>query len=153
MHLPAPITLFEYMKSTIRQIRDERGSASNLILGFVMMCAGFYLLLQSIVVTENFFLGAGLYHFSFLGGASVTSGMILIPLVFGIGIIFYNTSNLLGWALALGSLAALLVGVIVNTHFTLRSMSLFEMLSIFVLAIGGLGLFLRGCAEGKKSSQ
>lgn len=141
------------MKFRAPHIRSERGSASSLILGFIMMCAGFYLLLQSIVVTQSYFLGVGLYHFSFLGGTSVTSGMILVPLIFGIGLIFYNTSNLLGWALAIGSLAALVIGVIVNTHFALRQMSLFEMLGIFVLAIGGLGMFLRGLATGKKSLQ
>lgn len=136
------------MKSKIVQVRAQRGSAGNLILGFVMMCAGFYLLLQSIVVTQSYFLGVGLYH---LGGMSVTSGMILVPLVFGIGIIFYNTSSLLGWALAIGSLAALVIGVIVNTHFALRSMSLFEIIGIFILAIGGLGLFLRGVYGSKRT--
>ena len=136
------------MKSKIVQVRAQRGSAGNLILGFVMMCAGFYLLLQSIVVTQSYFLGVGLFH---LGGASITSGMILVPLIFGIGMIFYNTSSLLGWASAIGSLAALVIGVIVNTHFALRSMSLFEMLGIFVLAIGGLGLFLRGVYGDKRT--
>lgn len=139
------------MNPGIPQVRTERGSAASAMLGFVMMCAGFYLLLQSIVVTQSYFLGAGLYHFSFWGGTSITSGMILVPLIFGVGMIFYNTSNLLAWALAIGSLAALIVGVIVNTHFALRSMSLFDMLGIFVLAIGGLGLFLRGISDGKKS--
>ncbi|MDR3482836.1 MAG: hypothetical protein P4L91_19225 [Burkholderiaceae bacterium] len=136
------------MKSKIIEVRAQRGSAGNLILGFVMMCAGFYLLLQSIVVTQSYFLGVGLFH---LGGASITSGMILVPLIFGIGMIFYNTSSLLGWALAIGSLAALVIGVIVNTHFALRSMSLFEMLGIFVLAVGGLGLFLRGVYGNKRT--
>jgi hypothetical protein len=139
------------MKSKTIQVRAQRGSAGTLILGFIMMSAGFYLLLQSIVVTQSYFLGVGLYHFSFMGGTSITSGMILVPLIFGIGMIFYNSSNLLGWALAIGSLAALVIGVIVNTHFALRSMSLFELLGIFVLSVGGLGLFLRGYSDGKKS--
>jgi len=131
----------------------QRGSAGSLILGFLMMCAGFYLLLHSIVVSETFFLGAGLYHLSFAGGMPVTGGMLLIPLLIGIGIMFYNTSNLLGWMLAGGALAALVVGVIVNTHLSLRSMSLFELLTIFVLAFGGLGLFIRGYREGAKNIQ
>jgi hypothetical protein len=117
------------------------------------MCSGFYLLLHSIIVTETFFLGAGLYHLSFAGGAPITGGMLLIPLLIGIGIIFYNTSNLLGWALAGGALTALVIGVIVNTHLSLRSMSLFELLTIFVLAFGGLGLFVRGYREGTKNTQ
>jgi hypothetical protein len=75
--------------------------------------------------------------------------MIMLPLIFGIGMIFYKSSNFLGWAIAIGSLSALVIGVIVNTHFMLRPMSLFEMLGIFILAVGGLGLFLRACADRK----
>ncbi len=141
------------MKPKTFQVRAERGSAGTVILGFIMMCAGFYLLLESIVVTQTYFLGTGLYHFSAMGGTSITGGMLLVPLIFGIGILFYNTSSLLGWALALGSLSAIVIGVIVNTHLALRSMSLFELIGIFVLSIGGLGVFLRGCAESKKSLQ
>jgi hypothetical protein len=129
----------------------QRGGASQAILGFMMMCAGFYLLLQSIIVTNNFFLGFDLYHFGAGGGMSITGGMILVPLILGIGMVFYNSSNIIGWALAIGSLAALIIGVIVNTHFALRSMSLFELLGIFVLAIGGLGLLLRAISSGNKS--
>ena len=135
------------------QIRAQRGRAGAAILGFIMMCGGLYLLLQSIIVSNSFFLGYGLYHFGAGGGMSITGGMILVPLIFGIGMIFYNSSNIVGWALAIGSLAALVIGVIVNTHFALRSMSLFELLGIFVLAIGGLGLFLRNLADEKKQLQ
>jgi hypothetical protein len=127
---------------------NQRGSAASTLLGFIMMCAGGYLLLESIVVTQTYFLGVGLYHW---GGMSVTGGMILVPLIFGVGIIFYRPSSLIGWGLAIGSLAAMILGVIVNTHLSLRSMSLFELLGIFVLGVGGLGLFLRGMADGKKS--
>jgi hypothetical protein len=75
-----------------------------------------------------------------------------VPLIFGIGILFYRPSSLVGWALAIGSLSAMVLGVIVNTHLALRSMSLFELLGIFVLCAGGLGLFLRAIADGKKNA-
>jgi hypothetical protein len=141
------------MKSRTSQIYAQRGSAGQALLGFIMMCSGFYLLMQSIIVSNSFFLGVGLFQFGGAGGMSITGGMILVPLIFGIGMIFYNSSNIIGWALAIGSLAALIIGVIVNIHFSLRSMSLFELLGIFVLAIGGLGLFLRGISGGQKALQ
>ncbi len=137
------------MKPTMTPFH-QRGSAASLLLGFVMMCAGGYLLLESIVVSQTYFLGVGLYH---VGGLPVTGGMILVPLIFGLGIIFYRPSNLIGWALGVGSLAAMILGVIVNTHLTLRQMSLFELIGIFVLCFGGLGLFLRALADGRKPSR
>ena len=124
------------------------GGIGSFFLGFLMLCTGFYLLLKSIVVTSLFGLGMGLFHFAIFGGtASVTSGMILIPLVLGVGMIFFNARNLVGWALAVGSLAALVVGVISSIHFILRPMPLFDLLVILILCGGGAGLFLRSLRD------
>jgi hypothetical protein len=68
--------------------------------------------------------------------------MVMIPFILGITVVFYNAKNLIGWLLALGSLAAMIYGVIASTHFTLRTMTAFELITILVLCFGGLGLFL-----------
>ncbi len=120
------------------------GGLGQFFIGFIMMCAGFYLLLNSINVTSSFGMGARLYGFSAMGGNySITSGMIMFPFIFGVGLVFYNSKNVLGWLLAIGSIAALIFGVIASIRFNFRSMSAFDLITILVLAIGGLGLFLR----------
>ncbi|MCG9713980.1 hypothetical protein L1D32_07270 [Shewanella insulae] len=124
-------------------MRGAGGSSGGIglfLMGLVMMCGGFYLLLNAISVTSNFSLGYRLYN---VGGMGITGGTILIPLIFGIGIIFYNAKNLLGWLLTLGSLTALIFGVLSSVRFSLRTMTTFDLLVILVLAVGGLGLFLR----------
>lgn len=108
-----------------------------------MLCGGIYLLLNSIHVSSNFGFGARLYQFSSFGGFGITSGMIMIPFMFGVGIIFYNSRNPLGWILACGSLIALIFGVIASIRFNMRSMSAFDLIVILILSVGGLGLFLR----------
>lgn len=120
------------------------GGVGHFFIGLVMMCGGFYLLLNSISVTSNFHLGARLYGFS-AGGSyySVTSGMVMIPFIFGVGMIFYNGKNILGWLFALGSITALIFGVIASVRFNLHGMSAFDLIVILVLSMGGLGLFLR----------
>jgi len=124
------------------------GGIGSFFIGFLMMCTGFYMLLQSIIVTQTFGLGLGLFQFAFFGGpVSVTSGMILIPLIFGIGMIFFNGRNVIGWALAAGALVALIAGVIANLHIGFRPMSLFDLLAILTLSFGGLGLFLRSLRD------
>ncbi len=45
--------------------------------------------------------------------------------------------------LTLGSVTALIFGVISSIQFGFRNMSAFELIVILVLAFGGLGLFLR----------
>ncbi|MBA6231108.1 MULTISPECIES: hypothetical protein [unclassified Colwellia] len=120
------------------------GGLSHFFIGIIMMCSGFYMLLNSITVTSTFGMGVRLYAFSTMGGNyNVTSGMIMIPFIFGVGLIFYNSKNILGWVLAIGSISGLIFGVISSIRFTFKTMSSFDLIVILILAIGGLGLFLR----------
>jgi hypothetical protein len=120
------------------------GGVGQFFIGLIMMCAGFYMLFKAIDVSSSFGMGARIFGWSGYGGSyGVSGGMILVPFVFGVGMLFYNAKNYLGWTLAIGSLAALFFGVITSVNFSLRSMSAFDLLVILVLAVGGLGLFLR----------
>jgi hypothetical protein len=56
--------------------------------------------------------------------------------------VFYNAKNYIGWALVVGSIVAMIFGVIASTHFVMRSMTAFELIVILVLSVGGLGLLL-----------
>lgn len=116
------------------------GGEGTFLLGLIMAIGGGYLLLSSIVVRPNFGFGAQLYSF---GGFGVTSGMVMIPMMFGIGLIFYNARNWLGWLLACGSLIALVFGVIANLNLQFARMSAFDLIVILVLLVGGIGLLLR----------
>ena len=116
------------------------GGIMTFLVGLVMACGGFYLLLNSIVLRANFGLGYRVYSF---GGFGVTSGMIMIPFLFGVGMIFYNGRSSLGWLLTVGSAVALIFGVLSTVNFTLRGMSAFDLMVILVLAFGGVGLLLR----------
>ena len=73
---------------------------------------------------------------------NVTTGMILIPFMFGVTIVFYNGRSKTGWAPAIGSVIALIAGVIANLTLQFASLSPFDLLVILVLLFGGIGLFL-----------
>jgi len=124
-------------------MRGAGGTSGGLGLfsiGLVMLCGGVYLLLNSITIHAHHGFGARLYS---VGGFGVTSGMVMIPFMLGVGMIFYDARNLFGWLLGAGSLVALVFGVISSIQFTFRSMSAFDLIVILVLTVGGLGLFLR----------
>lgn len=116
------------------------GGQGSFLLGLIMMIGGGYLLLQSIIVRPAF--GFGMTAFN-AGGVPVTSGMILVVFMFGVGLIFYKRENYLGWILAVGSIIALIFGVIASTTLQFSRMSVFDLLVILVLLFGGAGLFLR----------
>ena len=104
-----------------------------------MLVAGGYLFFNSIRITHSFSFGRALWS---PGGFNITSGLVLVPFIFGIGMIFYNAKNIIGWILAGGSLVMLGFGVISSIQFRMSSMSAFSLLMILALFIGGLGLFL-----------
>ncbi len=121
----------------------SEGGVGKFFIGLFMLCGGFYMLFNAVMVQSSFSLGYGMYGLQAFGSnLSITSGMIMIPFIIGIAMVFYNVKSLLGWVLALGSLGALIFGVISSLHFNLRSMSLFDLIVILILAFGGLALFL-----------
>ncbi|PXW72411.1 hypothetical protein C7964_101523 [Loktanella sp. PT4BL] len=121
------------------------GGTGSFLIGLIMMVGGGYLLLNGIVVRPNFGLGSRVFG---IGGVPITSGMILIPFMFGIGMIFYNAKNWLGWGIAGAALVALIFGVIANMTLQLAQMSAFDLIVILVLLVGGIGLFLRSLRAG-----
>ncbi len=121
-----------------------QGGIGRFFIGLVMMVAGGYLFLDAVKVAYGFGLGRSIYSF---GSFQLTSGMVLVPFIFGIGFIFYNSKNILGWILSISSFVMLGFGIISSIKFHMRSMSAFELIMILTLLIGGIGLFLSSLKE------
>jgi hypothetical protein len=120
------------------------GGIGQFFLGLAMLCGGLYLLLNAISVTSSFGFDLPLYGMSLFGfHYAVTSGMVMFPFMIGVAMLFYNGRSVIGWLLAALALVALIAGVIASLRFNLRAMSAFDLITILVLTVGGLGLFLR----------
>ena len=113
------------------------GGIGEFFLGCGMTIAGGYLLLQQISVSTSFWR---------LWGHD-TSGATLFPFLIGVGLLFVNGRSRIGWLLTIGSLVALVSGVLFNLRFHFHSTSLFSLLVILVLLAGGLGLIVRSLRE------
>jgi hypothetical protein len=124
------------------------GGLMSFFIGLIMMCTGFYMLLSSIVIRSRFGLGSSIFN---AGGFNITGGMIMIPFIFGVGFIFYNSKSYIGWILAGGSVASLIFGAIASVNFSFQRMSAFDLIVILILAFGGLGLFLKSLYPSKSS--
>ncbi len=136
----------------MKRIKGAGGSSGGIghfFIGLVMMIAGGYLFLNNIHVGHNFARGFStpLFH---IGALGVTSGYVLFPFIFGVGMVFYNSRNFLGWLLTFGSLIMLGAGVIASVQFRFVRMTAFELIMILILLIGGLGMFLRSLRNFSK---
>jgi hypothetical protein len=121
----------------LRNIGGTPGGARPFFLGLAMAAIGGYLLLQQVTVT------GGYWNFGWLGGSGRSFGVTLLPLLFGVGILFYDGRSFAGRLLT--GLGALLIvtGVIVNIDVHMRETTLFNLIVMLVLLVGGVGLVVR----------
>ena len=70
-------------------------------------------------------------------------GVTLIPLLFGIAILFFNGRSTIGWLLTAAGALFILAGVIANMHIYFQPATLFHTLVMLVLLVGGLGLIAK----------
>ena len=116
-----------------RSFSDVGGTTGGLgefLLGFVMACVGGYLITNQVRVVGS--------YWSFYGAN--TFGITLLPLLFGVGIVFWSGRSIIGWVLTAAGALFILAGVIANMHIFFQSASLFETLVMLILLVGGLGL-------------
>ena len=109
------------------------GGLGEFLVGFAMAVAGGYLLTQQVTVTS------GYWH---LWGYNAF-GLSLIPLLFGVALLFYNGRSVIGWLLLIAGAVIVLAGILMNLEIYFRSTSLFNTLLMLVLLFGGLGLVAR----------
>jgi hypothetical protein len=119
-----------------RSLSDVGGTPGGLgefLIGFIMLCVGGYLLSNQVTVVGS--------YWSFYGANSF--GITLIPLLFGVGILFFSGCSIIGWVLTVAGALFIFAGVIANMHIYFQPATLFHTLVMLVVLVGGLGLIAR----------
>ena len=106
------------------------GGTGKFFLGAALIVAGGYLLLTRVTVTSGGWLLWGYNAF----------GLSLIPLLVGIGLLFFNGRSLFGWLLTGAGAVIILAGIIGNMQIYFRGTSLFDTLMMLGLMAAGIGL-------------
>ena len=109
------------------------GGLLEFVAGTAMAVAGAYLLTTRVTVTSGFWGWWG----------DSTFGLTLVPLLIGIGILFFNGRSALGWLLMVGGAVIILAGIIANLQIYFRPTSLFSTLMMLGLLAAGLGVVAR----------
>ena len=109
------------------------GGIGMFLIGLGMAIAGGWLLTNQVTVTSGFWRFGGFNGF----------GLSLIPLVLGIGMLFFNGKSVVGWLLTFAGAVIIFVGILTNLDIYFRPTSLFNTLLMLVLLAGGIGLVAR----------
>ncbi|MBZ0239046.1 MAG: hypothetical protein K8M05_42440 [Deltaproteobacteria bacterium] len=119
----------------LRNAGGTQGGTGLFLVGLAMFSAGLYLLFQQIDVHGGYWRWG-------MGNES-SFGLTLVPLLAGVGVLFWNGSSKVGWLLAGIGLVILVAGIISNMQIHWRRTSLFNALVMLVLVAGGLGMMAR----------
>lgn len=112
------------------------GGLGEALVGLVMMAVGVYIVFDHVTVHTSFW--------RFFGTPGTSFGLTMLPLLIGIGALFFNGRSVVGWLLAVAGIALILVGVLMNLDIYFRPTSLWATIMMFGLIAGGLGVFAKG---------
>ena len=115
------------------------GGIAEFFIGLAMTFAGAYLITNQVTVTSGFW---SIWGYN-------TFGLSLLPLIFGIGILFFNGKSIVGWLLLFAGVVIVFAGILMNLQIYFQPTSLFNTVAMIVLLAGGIGLIARGLAAHK----
>lgn len=115
------------------------GGFGIFFLGLGMAVAGAYLLTQQVEVHSGFY--------SWFGGNAF--GLTLVPLLIGIGFLFFDGKSIPGWLLTGLGTVIIVAGILTNLRIYFVPTSLFNTLMMLGLLAAGLGLVARSLRGSK----
>src|SRR2546423_5313036 len=125
--MPPPLLFSNSMADgRFTDVGGTPGGLSNFLIGFAMACIGGYLLTNQVSVMGS--------YWDFYGGS--TFGITLLPMLFGIFLLFRSGRSTFGWILTIAGALFILAGVIANLHIYFRPASLFNTIVMLVLLVG-----------------
>lgn len=118
---------------TIRDVGGTSGGLGMFLLGLAMACIGGFLITDKVTIIGS--------YWSFWGGSSF--GITLLPMLFGVAILFWNGKSVIGWLLTIAGALFIFAGIIANMHIYFQATSLFNTMVMLILLVGGLSLIAR----------
>ena len=106
------------------------GGVGQFLIGLAMTIGGAYLITNQVVVTSGAWSLWGYNAF----------GLSLLPLMVGVGCLFFNGKSSVGWLLTFAGVVIIFAGILTNMSIYFRSTSLFNTIVMLVLLSGGIGL-------------
>ena len=131
----------------------HEGGEGYFLGGVALIIAGLYFFMDSVYVSTGQYgaisgmIGRG------RGGMETTSmGIVFLPFLIGVGVLFYDVSKRWGWVLAGLGLAMIVIEMVSRIHFRMEiKSSTFLLMFCFIAA--GAGLAIRGLLLNKKKER
>ena len=120
-------------KDKIRGAGGTPGGVGQFVFGLGLVVAGGYLFLSNVTVMSSNWQLWGYNAF----------GLSLIPMLLGIGLLFFDGRSVIGWLLTFGGVIIIIMGIIANLHIYFNPTSLTNTFIMLGMLAAGIGLVAR----------
>jgi len=130
----------------IRRDQEDFGSAARsliyFIVGMALIAVGLFMIFQNTKITTNFSLIS-------IFGYTPPTGVIILPLLIGVAMLFFNSRSILGWIITIFGIVSIVLGLIMSLRMSFGTITLYEGLIMFGMPFAGAGLVLKSLAGNR----
>ena len=119
-----------------------KNSSGSFFTGLILAAIGIFLITQNTTLYTSFSLMDVI-------GFTPPFGLVLLPLLIGIGVLFFNGKSILGWVLTVFGVVTILLGILMGLKISFRPVSLYQGILMYGLTAAGAGLILKGLVQKK----
>ena len=124
-----------------RETKEDAGTRlAKFFIGLVLLAVGLFMIFQNTTVSSSWGMGGYFYH---IGGFGISNGMIMLPIIVGIGMLFFMKKRIYGWIVLAIGIAFVLFTIFATTHIHWRTTSAYVFVIMFGMTAAGAGLVLR----------
>lgn len=120
------------------------GVMKSFVSGLAFFILGLFLITQNTVVRTGFNL-SGL-----TGGYNPPFGLLLLPVIIGIILLFAMEKQIWGWILIIFGLCTILLGLLMGLDIYFKPTTLYVTILMFGSVAVGIGLMIRGVIQSNK---
>ena len=120
--------------------KNEGNRLLTFFIGLLMLGGGLFMIFQNISVSSSWGYGG---HFFSIGGFHLSNGLIMLPIIVGIGMLFLMERKIFGWVVLSIGIVIVLLSVMLTTHLSWRTTNAYVFIIMFGMTAAGGALVLR----------
>lgn len=137
----------EKIYKELREMNENPGKSSSegndllrFFIGLVMLAGGLFMIFNNLSVSSSWGARGYIFH---LGSMGIPNGMVMLPIIVGIGMLCLMKRKIFGWIVIAVGIAIVLLSILLSTHIYWRSTSAYIFIIMFGMTAAGAGLVLR----------
>lgn len=134
------------LEKVYAELREKNGGSKNsndlrnFFIGLIMFAAGLFMIFQNAQVQSDIRYGGYFYH---IGSWNVPNGLIMLPLIIGIFMLFMMEKRIFGWIVTVLGIIFILLTILMNVRLVWRTTSAYVFVLMFGLTAAGGGLLVK----------